>query len=91
MTGVQTCALPIFDRYFEALEDIWQRFAFETAEDLVIGLFPIHQASEALLERTNKWLDGHQNAPSALLRFLGENRDALSRALKAQQCDQSVD
>ena len=79
------------DRYFEALEDIWQRFAFETAEDLVIGLFPIHQASEALLERTNKWLEGHQNAPSALLRFLGENRDALSRALKAQQCDQSVD
>ena len=79
------------DRYFDTLEDIWHRFAFETAEDLVIGLFPIHQGSEALLERTNKWLAGHQNAPSALLRFLGENRDALSRALKAQQCDQSVD
>ncbi|WP_370894123.1 aminopeptidase N [Janibacter sp. GXQ6167] len=78
---------PFVSRYHEALERIWSERTHAIGEGIVIGFYPIALASPALAEATQAWLDGHPEAPAGLRRLVAENRDAVLRAVAAQERD----
>jgi aminopeptidase N len=73
------------DRYFAALDVIWEGQSAATAEDLVTGLFPRLLAEPATLAAADAWLAA-DHAP-ALRRLVAEGRADVGRALRAQACD----
>ncbi len=76
------------DRYFESLVSVWEKLSYELASTIVTGFFPAYQVNQSVLDKTESWLSGAgKEAPAALRRFVSENRDALARALNAQQVD----
>ena len=78
---------PYVDRYFEILETVWASRTNETAQSIVVGLYPTLLAEESLLAKTDAWLADHAAAPSALRRLVLESRDGVARALRAQERD----
>jgi aminopeptidase N len=56
------------------------------ASQIVVGLYPTLLASPALVERTERWLE-ESGAEPALARLVLENRDGITRALRAQARD----
>ncbi|MEE6296357.1 aminopeptidase N [Georgenia wangjunii] len=88
--------VPFVDRYFAALERVWAERTNEMAQSIVTGMFPFRLAGLAdalgvdVLERADAWLAGATSAPPALRRLVGEDRDAVRRALKAQDRDRAA-
>jgi aminopeptidase N len=80
---------PYVERYFAAIKGIWATRTNETAQNIVVGLYPSLLGSERLLARTDKWLDEAQAAP-ALRRLVLESRDGVARALRAQARDREA-
>ncbi|MGW7099028.1 aminopeptidase N [Streptomyces sp. NPDC054838] len=78
---------PHAPRYFEAIERVWAQRSIQIGMDVVKGLYPALQDSQATLDATDAWLAGHEAAPPALRRLVIESRDDLARALRAQACD----
>jgi len=81
---------PYVQPYFDALGKIWQTRSSEPAQRLVDGLFPAALAGHPhvdLLGLADAWLDENPSAPPALRRMMLENRDAVRRALVAQEAD----
>jgi aminopeptidase N len=72
--------------YFDAIARVWATRTNETAQSIVVGLYPTVLASPALLERTDAWLATAEPVP-ALRRLVLEARDGVARALRAQQFD----
>ena len=56
----------------------------ETAQNIVIGLFPTLLAEPATVDAADGWLDAHRRRAPALRRLVGEARDGVARALRAQ-------
>jgi aminopeptidase N len=75
------------DPYFAMIKDIWATRTNETAQNIVIGLFPTLQADQATLDRTDAWLAAEPDLVPALRRLVVESRDGLARALRAQAKD----
>ncbi len=75
------------DPYFDAITDVWATRTNETAQSIVVGLYPTLLAGDDLLRRTDAWLDDNPDAVPALRRLVGESRDGVARALRAQQRD----
>ena len=78
---------PFVPRYFAALVDVWEQRTNETAQNIVIGLFPTLLTEQSTVDAADAWLAGHQDAAPALRRLVGESRDGVARALRAQACD----
>jgi len=78
---------PFVPRYFAALEEVWATRTNETAQTIVIGLFPTLLADQATLEAADAWLAEHPDSVPALRRLVVEARDGVARALRAQQRD----
>ncbi len=78
---------PFVDRYFAAIEGIWATRTNETAQQIVIGLYPGGLADADLVERSDAWLAQRPDAVPALRRLVIENRDAVARALRVQERD----
>ena len=80
--------LPFVDKYFENAVAIWKRHTFKIAEYLMVNLYPISLANEALAAKTREWI-GNANIKEipALRRILVENLAAVERALVAQATD----
>ncbi|MBK6871411.1 MAG: aminopeptidase N [Kineosporiaceae bacterium] len=78
---------PFVEPYFAALERIWRERTSEIATQIVEGLFPAQLASEALLVRTQRWLDETTTAEPSMRRLIAEGRDGVQRALKVQSRD----
>ena len=78
---------PFVERYFDALRRVWAERTNEMAQQVVTGLYPVQLAEQALLERTDRWLQDNPDAPPALRRLVLENRDGVARALRAQERD----
>ncbi|RJK97116.1 aminopeptidase N [Vallicoccus soli] len=72
--------------YFAVLQEVWATRTNETAQNVVVGLYPTLLASEDLLRRTDAWLAG-EDVPPALRRLVQESRDGVARALAAQARD----
>ena len=78
---------PYVERYFAMLEPVWASRTNETAQNLVVGLYPTVLADERLLWATDEWLASADSAPPALRRLVSEARDGVARALRAQAKD----
>ncbi len=80
---------PLVGPYFDALERVWAERTNETAQTIVVGLFPMQLTGTDVdvLGLTDAWLAEHPDAPSALRRLVVESRDGVRRALAAQERD----
>ncbi|MFF2506160.1 aminopeptidase N [Streptomyces sp. NPDC058067] len=78
---------PYAEKYFAAIERVWDERSIQIGMDVVKGLFPSLQDSQGTLDATDAWLESHQGAAPALRRLVLEARDDLARALRAQACD----
>ncbi len=75
---------PYTERYFAAVKQVWETRSHEMAQQVVVGLYPSHQVSQATLDATDAWLASADPAP-ALRRLVVESRAGVERALKAQR------
>ncbi|MER8007422.1 aminopeptidase N [Streptomyces sp. NPDC094149] len=82
---------PYASKYFEAIERVWGERSIQIGMDVVRGLFPALQDSQATLDATDAWLAAHEQAAPALRRLVLEARDDLARALRGQACDAAAD
>ena len=80
---------PFVERYHAGLLDMWTARTHAVGEAVVTGFYPLALADRELLRATEAWLDEHRDAPAALVRLVSENRDAVARALRAQERDGS--
>ena len=78
---------PFAERYFDAVPAIVAERTHALAQQIVVGLYPFRQTTEATLERTDAFLAGLTQDQAALRRTMLENRDGVARALRAQAAD----
>jgi aminopeptidase N len=77
---------PYVEKYFGAVEELYQTRSTEMAQDIITGLYPYTATSQATVDRTDAYLREEQPGP-ALRRMLLEARDGMARSLRAQQRD----
>jgi aminopeptidase N len=85
--GQQELLRPYVERYFASLTDVWAGRTNETAQSIVIGLFPTLLAEQSTVDSADAWLDAHRAAAPALRRLVVEARDGVARSLNAQAFD----
>ncbi|MFE9018852.1 aminopeptidase N [Streptomyces sp. NPDC007808] len=78
---------PYAEKYFAAIERVWSERSIQIGMDVVRGLFPALQHSQATLDAADAWLAAHEDAAPALRRLVLEARDDLARGLRGQACD----
>ncbi|ANP55073.1 aminopeptidase N [Streptomyces griseochromogenes] len=78
---------PYAEKYFAAIERVWQERSIQIGIDVVRGLFPSFQHRRETLDATDAWLASHADAAPALRRLVLEARDDLARSLRGQACD----
>ena len=66
---------------------MWATRTNETAQSIVIGLFPTLLAEQSTVDAADAWLAAHEDAVPALRRLVIESRDGVARALRAQARD----
>ena len=82
---------PYVSRYFDVILEVWSSETYEMASNIVSGLYPTYIVAQSTLDASETWLaHSGKDAPSGLRRIVSENRDAMSRALKAQAKDGQV-
>jgi aminopeptidase N len=80
--------VPFVDQYFEMVLPVWESRTFKIAEYLIEGLYPTALASDALVKRTQDFINSPDiSSKPALKRILMENLDNVTRALKVQKAD----
>ncbi len=82
---------PYIETYHDMLVDAWAERSIAIGERVVGGFYPFGLASAALVEASDAWLAAHADAAPGLVRTVAENRDTISRALKAQEMDATAD
>jgi aminopeptidase N len=80
---------PYVDRYFDALDAVWERRSLDWALEWSAGMFPHPLAGPGLLARTDATL-AREDLPRPLRRVLLEQRDGLTRVLRARACDRDA-
>ncbi|MFI9616274.1 aminopeptidase N [Streptomyces sp. NPDC052023] len=78
---------PYAEKYFAAIERVWQERSIQIAMHVVRGMFPALRADEETLAAADSWLAAHEGAAPALRRLVLEARDDLARGLRGQACD----
>ena len=78
---------PFVGRYHAMLDTVEERGSHALVESVVYGFYPRPLVDRTLLEATQAWLDTKPDAPAALRRLVGENRDPIARAIAAQERD----
>ena len=73
--------------FHDRVRDLWAERTYAIGESVASGAYPVALASPALLAHTQAWLDANDDAPAGLLRLVAENRDAVARAVHAQERD----
>ncbi|MFI9718238.1 aminopeptidase N [Streptomyces sp. NPDC052396] len=77
---------PYTTTYFSVIKRIWETRDHEVAQQIVTGLYPALQISQATLDATDAWLATAEPA-AGLRRLVTEARAGVERALKAQAAD----
>ncbi len=77
---------PYVERYFAAISEVWRTRTAESAQSIVIGLYPALQVSQEVLDRTDAFLSDDA-VPASLRRLLSEGRDGVARAMRARERD----
>jgi aminopeptidase N len=78
--------VPYAEKYFSAIERLWDERTNETAINIVTTMYPHVLIDQRTIDRTNEYLRSG-NAVPALRRLLVEGRDGVERALRAQAVD----
>ena len=73
------------ERYFEVIDEVWQRRSSERAQPIAIGLYPSWAVEPATVTASDEWLAGEH--PQALRRLVSEGRAGILRALAARDFD----
>ncbi len=76
---------PYVQRYFEEVADVWKRRSSETAQSVVVGLFPAWSVSRSTVDAADAFLD--EEHPPALRRLVLEGRAGVMRSLAAREFD----
>jgi aminopeptidase N len=76
------------DRYFAMVAQVWSERTNDTAQTLVLGLYPAFIVEPETVSRTERFLADH-DAPPALRRLLLESADGVSRSLRARTADEA--
>ncbi|MFG2822345.1 aminopeptidase N [Kitasatospora sp. NPDC048365] len=76
-------------KYFAAVKGVWESRSHEISQQIIGGLYPAYQVSQATLDATDAWLAEADPAP-ALRRQVVEARAGIERALKAQVADRTL-
>ncbi|MBI1375915.1 MAG: aminopeptidase N [Frankiales bacterium] len=74
------------DRYFDAVPRVWETRTNETAQTIVLGLYPAFLVEPATLELTDRFL-ARDDVPPGARRLVREGRDGVERALRCQALD----
>ncbi|MFJ3905700.1 aminopeptidase N [Streptomyces sp. NPDC090025] len=77
---------PYTERYFAAIKGVSETRSHEIVQQIVVGLYPTLQVSQATLDATDAWLTAADPSP-ALRRMVTESRAGVERALKARAAD----
>ncbi|MDT7571304.1 MAG: aminopeptidase, partial [Actinomycetota bacterium] len=85
--GQQDLLRPYVEPYFAALTKVWAGRTNETAQNVVIGLFPTLLTEQSTIDAADAWLAANKGAVPALRRLVIEARDGVARALHAQSRD----
>ncbi|MGR8010534.1 aminopeptidase N [Streptomyces hypolithicus] len=85
-TGQRELLAPYTEKYFAAVERIWESRSYEMGQQITVGLYPAVQVSQATLDATDAWL-ASAGPNAALRRLMSESRSGIERALKAQAAD----
>ncbi|HEY8883336.1 MAG TPA: ERAP1-like C-terminal domain-containing protein, partial [Dermatophilaceae bacterium] len=80
---------PYIEKYHAMLTTVWAARTHAMAESIVEGFYPVALANRELADASQSWLDANPDAIPALRRVVSENRDSVTRALAAQQRDES--
>ncbi len=80
---------PYAERYFEALDQVWASKTSEVARSFCANMYPSVLMNVELIDMTDRYLANHEAAPPAIRRYLVQNRDLVSRALRARALDQA--
>ncbi|MGW4059773.1 aminopeptidase N [Amycolatopsis sp. NPDC004747] len=72
-------------RYFEVIDEVWQRRSSERAQPIAIGLYPSWAVAPETVTASDEWLKGDH--PQALRRLVSEGRAGIVRALAARDFD----
>jgi aminopeptidase N len=78
---------PYAEKYFEAVPRIVAERTHALAQQIVVGLYPARQTTQATLDRTDAFIAALGEDQAALRRMMLENRDGVARALRAQAAD----
>jgi aminopeptidase N len=79
---------PFVDQYFAKVASIWENKSYHMAEYLLVNLYPLALANQALADQTQKFLTSPSlESKPALKRLIVENLASVQRALVAQQTD----
>jgi aminopeptidase N len=81
---------PFVEPYFAALHDIWASRTPHTAIRIAVGLYPSLLATPRLVERTDRFLASLGADHAGLRRITLENREGVTRALRAQARDRTA-
>jgi aminopeptidase N len=76
---------PYVSEYFSAIPEVWATRTAEMAQSVVVGLYPLVQVSQSVIDATDAFLATER--PPALRRLLLEGRDGVVRALAARERD----
>jgi aminopeptidase N len=80
---------PFVSKYFANVLKIWEDKTYHMAEYLLVNLYPLALANQALVSETKKFLEkADVQSKPALRRIIIENLANVERALTAQQKDQ---
>ncbi len=73
-------------RYFAALPDVWNTRTNETAQTIVLGLYPATLVEQETLDVTDRFL-ARDDVPPGARRLVREGRDGIERSLRCQARD----
>jgi len=74
------------DRYFAALPEVWNTRTNETAQTIVLGLYPALLVEQSTLDVTDRFL-ARDDVPAGARRLVNEGRDGIERSLRCQARD----
>lgn len=72
-------------RYFEVIDEVWQRRSSERAQPIAIGLYPSWAVAPETVTASDEWLKTDHS--QALRRLVSEGRAGIVRALAARDFD----
>jgi len=77
--------IPYVDKYFAAIENIWETRTNETAQTITMGLFPSLLGSPEIIAKADAFIASSYDVGA--IRLIRELRDNVARSLRCQAAD----